>query len=54
MWLALQSLLKAGLKRQAAAALLKTYAGAASQNALQLSLTDQTTAAQYDATLAAA
>ena len=54
LWSGLQELLGAGLKRQAAAALLRTYAGAASQHALQLTHATEADALHYDSTLKAA
>ena len=51
LWQKLKPLLAAGLKRQAAAALLRTYAGAASQHALQLALATATEADDYDGKL---
>ena len=54
LWGGLQSLLEAGLKRQAAGALLRTYAGAASQHSLQLSHAAEAETLQYDNALKAA
>jgi len=51
LWENLKRLQGAGLKRQAEAALLKTYAGLASQHALQLSLASDTEAQNYDCAL---
>ena len=54
LWNSLRPLLDAGLKRQAAASLLISYAGAASQHALQLSLCSEEDAKTYDRALKAA
>ena len=51
LWDALQALWNAGLKRQAVASLLTTYAGAASQHALQLQLCSEQDAKSYDTLL---
>jgi len=51
LWENLQRLQKAGLKRQAAGALLRTYAGPASQHALQLTLASDAEAYNYDCAL---
>ena len=50
-WDALSRLRKAGLKRQATAALLRSYAGAASQYALQLQIPTESQVQAYDNTL---
>lgn len=52
LWQQLQRLQKAGLQRQATAALLRTYAGSASQHALRLTLTPEQLAKTYDEQLA--
>ena len=51
LWSGLQPLQEAGLKRQAAGALLRTYAGAASQHSLQLAQASEAEAKSYDDTL---
>ena len=51
LWASLERLLQAGLKRQAAAALLNTYAGNASQHHLQLALASAEETFRYDAAL---
>ena len=50
-WQTLTRLQKAGLSRQATASLLRSYAGAASQYALQLQLPTQESVQEYDGTL---
>ena len=54
LWATLQRLHAAGLKKQQVGALLRTYAGAASQHALQLALASDTETNNYDEQLAAA
>ena len=51
LWQQLQRLVKAGLSKQAAGALLKAYAGPGSQYPLQLEHTTQEEAKRYDAVL---
>ena len=51
LWNKLAPLLQAGLSRQAAGALLRTYAGAASQYSLQLEAASEADADTYDAAL---
>ena len=53
LWSTLERLQKAGLKKQAAAALLRSYAGSASQHALRLKLATQEEAELYDQQLMA-
>lgn len=48
LWVKLQQLQKAGLKKQAAGALLRTYAGAASQHALRTGLAGEQECRDYD------
>ena len=51
LWEALQSLKQAGLRRQSAAALFKTYAGSASQHALRMQLANDAETERYDSEL---
>ena len=51
LWNGLAQLMKAGLKRQAVAALLRSYAGSASQNALQLAIAADAEVDEYDKAL---